>query len=128
MSHSDDNASGPSRVIERFLPGRAGSPLGAATCLHMNPPIVPPGPPSPPSGSSPSDSSSESDATTRKRSTVPTKRKELLEKADRIKVIRPANSRFKTLLDCTTHFLIRRQLMYTPKEGQRSHRLNKRLD
>ena len=50
------------------------------------------------------------------------------EKADRIKVIRPANSRFKTLLDCRTYFLIRRQLTYTPKEAQRSHRLNKRLD
>ena len=86
----------------------------------------PPGPPSPPSGSSPSDSSSESDAAARKRPATPTKRKERLEKADRIKVIRPANSRFKTLLDCRTYFLIRRQLTYTPKEAQRSHRLNKR--
>jgi len=43
-------------------------------------------------------------------------------------VIRPANSRFKTLLDYRTYFLIRRQLTYTPKEAQRSHRLNKRLD
>jgi len=88
----------------------------------------PPGPPSPPSGSSPSKSSSESDTTTRKRSTVPAKRKERIEKADRIKVIRPANSRFKTLLDYRTYFLIRRQLTYTPKEAQRSHCLNKRLD
>ena len=88
----------------------------------------PPGPPSPPSGSSPSDSSSESDATTRKRSTIPTKRKERTEKADRIKVICPANSRFQTLLDYRSYFLIRRQLTYTPKEAQRSHRLNKRLD
>jgi len=54
----------------------------------------PPGPPSPPSGSSPSDSSSESDAAARKRPATPTKRKERLEKADRIKVIRPDNSRF----------------------------------
>ena len=88
----------------------------------------PPHPPSPPSGSSPSESSSESDAAARKRPTPPTKRKERLEKADRIKVIRPANSRFKTLLDYRTYFLIRRQLTYTPKEAQRSHRLNKRLD
>jgi len=88
----------------------------------------PPGPPSPPSGSSPSDSSSESDATARKRSATATKRKERLEKADSIKVIRPANSRFKTLLDYRTYFLIRRQLKYTLKEAQRSHRLNKRLD
>jgi len=77
----------------------------------------PPGPPSPPSGSSPSDSSSESDAAARKRPSTPTKRKERLEKADRIKVIRPANSRFKTLLDYRTYFLIRRQLTYTPKEA-----------
>jgi len=88
----------------------------------------PPGPPSTPSGSSPSDSSSESDATARKRSATPTKRKERLEKADRIKVIRPANSRFKTLLDYRTYFLIRRQLKYTRKEAQRSHRLNKSMD
>ena len=88
----------------------------------------PPGPRSPPSGSSPSGSSSESDATARKRPATPTKRKERLEKADRIKVIRPANSRFKTLLDYRTYFLIRRQLTYTPEEAQRSHRLNKRLD
>jgi len=43
-------------------------------------------------------------------------------------VIRPANSRFKTLLDYRTYFLIRRQLAYTPKEAQRSHLLNKSLD
>jgi len=88
----------------------------------------PPDPMSPPSGSSPSDSSSESDATTRKPSTVPTKRKDRVEKADRIKVIRPANSRFTTLLDYRSYFLIRRQLTYTPKEAQRSHRLKKLLD
>jgi len=87
-----------------------------------------PGPTTPPIGSSPSDRSSESDATPRKRSTVPAKRKERIEKADRIKVIRQANSRFKTLLDYRTHFLIRRQLTFTPKEAQRSHCLNKRSD
>jgi len=87
-----------------------------------------PGPLSPPSWSSPSDSSSESDAAARKRPTNPTKRKERLEKANRIKVIRPANSRFKTLLDYRTYFLIHRQMTYTLKETQRSHRLNKRLD
>jgi len=27
-------------VLERFLPGRAGLPLVAATCLHMNLPMV----------------------------------------------------------------------------------------
>jgi len=87
----------------------------------------PSGPPSPPSGSSPSDSSSESDAAARKRPATPTKRKKRLGKADRIKVIRPANSRFKTLLDTRTYFLIHRQLTYTPKAAQWSRRLNKRL-
>jgi len=43
-------------------------------------------------------------------------------------VIRPAHSRFKTLLDYMTSFLIRNQLTYTPTEAQRSHRLNYRLD
>ena len=43
-------------------------------------------------------------------------------------MIRPANIRFKTLLDYRTSFLIRRQLTYTPKEAQRLHCLNKRLD
>jgi len=88
----------------------------------------PPGPPSPPSGSSRSDSSSKSDAAARKRPGTPTKRKERLETADRIKVIRPGNSRCKTLLGYRTFFLIRRQLTYTPKEAQRSHGLNKRSD
>jgi len=86
----------------------------------------PPGPLSPPSGSSLSDSSSKSDAAARKRPATPTKRKERLEKSYRIKVIRQANSRFKTLLDYRTYFLIRRQLTYTPKEAHRSHRINKR--
>ena len=88
----------------------------------------PPGPPSPPSGFLPSDSSSESYATGRTRSAPPAKWKERLEKADKIELIHPANSRFKTLLDCRTDFLLRRQLTYLPKETQRSHRLNKRLD
>jgi len=88
----------------------------------------PPGPPTPPSGSSPSDSSSESDATAHKRSAIPTRRKESLEKADRIKVIHPANSRFKTLLEYRTCLLLQLQLTYTPKEAQRSDLLNKRLD
>jgi len=88
----------------------------------------PPGPPAVPSGSSPSHKSSESDSKARKRGPVPNKRKEQIEKADRIKVIRPANGRFKTLLDFRTYFLIRSQVTYTPKRAQRSHRLNKHLD
>jgi len=88
----------------------------------------PPGPLSPTNGSLLSASSSKSDAAARKRPATPTKRKERLEKADRIQVILPANSLFKTLLDYRTYFLIRRQLTSTPKEEERSHRLNKRLD
>jgi len=42
-------------------------------------------------------------------------------------VIRPANSRFTTLLEYRTYFLIRRQLTYTPEEARRSHCFNKRL-
>jgi len=38
--HSDDYAIGSSRMIERFHPGRAGSPLVAAKCSDINPPIV----------------------------------------------------------------------------------------
>jgi len=38
--HSDNNVIGSSRVIERFHPGRAGSPLVAAKCSDINPPIV----------------------------------------------------------------------------------------
>jgi len=62
-------------------------------------------PSSPTSGSSPSASSSESDATALKRLPIPINWKERLKKADRIKVIRPANSRFKSLLEYRTNFL-----------------------
>jgi len=86
----------------------------------------PPGPPTPPSGSSPSDSSSESDAAARKRPATLNTWKERLEKADMIKVIRPAKSCFNTLLNYRKYFLIRLQLTYTHKEAQRSHRLNRR--
>jgi len=88
----------------------------------------PAGPPSLTSGSSPSDTSSESVATARQRSETPTRRKERLETAERIRVIRPPYSRFMTLLVYRTYFLIRCQLTYTPEEAQRSHRLNKRFD
>lgn len=67
----------------------------------------PPGPPSHSIGSSPSESSSESDATARNNSATPTSLKEGLEKADRIKVIRPAKSRFKTPLDYRTYVFFR---------------------
>jgi len=38
--HYDNNAIGSSRVIERFHPGRAGSPFVAGKCSEFNPPIV----------------------------------------------------------------------------------------
>jgi len=121
-SSSDDSASGSSPTSSDD------DNLNATDTSSSDDGHGPPDPPSPPSGPSPSDSSSESDAAARKRPATPTKQRERLEKADRIKVIRPANSRFKTLLDYRTYFLISRQLTYTPKEAQRSHRLNKRLD
>jgi len=51
-----------------------------------------------------------------------------LEKADRIKVIRAANSRFKSLLDYRTYFLIRRDLTYSLEQVERAHKMNRRLD
>jgi len=122
FSSSDDFASGSSPTSSDDDNSNATDTSSSDDCHG------PAGPPSSPSGSSPSDSSSEPDATARKRPATPTKQKERLKEADRIKVIRPANSRFKTLLDHRTYFLIRRQLTYTPKEAQRSHRLNKCLD
>jgi len=121
-SSSDNSASGSSPTSSDDYNANATDPSSSNDGRGL------PGPPSPPSGSSPSDSSSESDAAARKRPATPTNWKKRLEKADRIEVIRQATSRFKTLLDYRTYFLIRRQLTYTPKEAQRSHRLNKRLD
>jgi len=40
VSHSDNNAIGSSRVIERFHRGQAGSPLVAAKRSDINTPIV----------------------------------------------------------------------------------------
>jgi len=121
-SSSDDDASGSSPTSSEDDNANATN-TSSSDDGHW-----PPGPLSSQSGSLPSDSLSESDAAARKRPATPTKRKERLEKADRINVIRPAKSRFKTLLDYRTYFLIRRQLTYTPKEAQRSHRLKERLD
>jgi len=39
MLHYDNNAIGSSRVLERFHPGRAGSPLVAAKCSEISSPI-----------------------------------------------------------------------------------------
>ena len=40
VSHSDNNAIGSSRVVERFYPGRAGCPLVAAKFSDSSPPLV----------------------------------------------------------------------------------------
>jgi len=120
-SSSDDSASGSS------LTSSDDDNSNATDTSSSDDGHGPPGPPSPPRGSSPSDSSSESDTAARKRPATPSKRKERLEKADKINVIRPANSRFKTLLDYRTYFLIRPHLTYTHEEAKRSHRLKNRF-
>jgi len=51
-----------------------------------------------------------------------------LEKADRLQVIRLSNSRFKSLLDYRTYFLIRRDLSLPPSLLQKTHKMNRRLD
>jgi len=86
-SCSDDSASGSSPTSSDDGSSNATDTSSSDDC-H-----APPGPPSHPSWLSPSDCSGESDATARKRPATPTKRKKRLEKADRIKVIRPTNSR-----------------------------------
>jgi len=80
-----------------------------------------PGSPSSPSSSSSSESSdTSSDAASRRSRLGPYKgrpdSKKRLEKADRLKVIRPASSRFKSLLDYRTYFLIRRDLSLPPSQ------------
>jgi len=54
--------------------------------------------------------------------------KKKLENADRHKGIRPFNSRFKSLLDYRTSFLIRRDLSSPPSMVEKTHMLNRRLD
>jgi len=53
-----------------------------------------------------------------------------LEKADRHKVIRPFNSRFKSLLEYRTYFLIRGDLYLAPSlvEKTHKHKMNRCLD
>jgi len=51
-----------------------------------------------------------------------------LEKADRLKVIRPSDSRFKSLLDYRTYFLIRHDLSLPPSLVEKTHQMNRRLD
>jgi len=50
------------------------------------------------------------------------------EKADLVKVIRSSNSRFKSLLDYRTFFLIRRDLSLPPSLVEKTHKMNRHLD
>lgn len=52
----------------------------------------------------------------------------LTELGDRKLVIRPGNSRFKSLLDYRTYFLLRRSTKYTPSMVKDASKMNKRLD
>jgi len=92
-----------------------------------------PGSPSSRSSSSSSQSSdTSSDAASRRSRLGPYKgrsdSKKPLEKADRLKVIRPSNSRFKSLLDYRTYFLIRRDLSLPASLVEKTHKMNRRLD
>jgi len=92
-----------------------------------------PGSPSSPSSSSSSESSdTSSDAASRGSRLGPYKvrpdSKKRLEKADWLKVIRPSNSRFKSLLDYRTYFLIRRDLSLPPSPVEKTHKMNRRPD
>jgi len=92
-----------------------------------------PGSPSSPSSSSSSESSdTSSDAASRPSRLGPYKghpdSKKRLEKSDRLKVFRPSNSRFKSLLDYRTYFLIRRDLSLPPSLVEKTHEMNRRLD
>jgi len=103
----------------------------SSTSSSDDPPTPPCGP-SPPTSPDPSDSDESTDSEDRATTLGPYKAarpaKQRLEKADRIKVIRPANSRFKSLVDYRTYFLRRRDLSYTPAQVERTHKMNKRLD
>jgi len=92
-----------------------------------------PGSPFSPSSSSSSESSdTSSDGASRRSRPGPYKSrydsKKRLEKAYRLKVIRPSNSRFKSLLDYRTYFLIRRDLSLPPSLVEKTHKMNRRLD
>jgi len=91
------------------------------------------GSPSSPSSSSSSESSdTSSDAASRRSHPGPYKSrhdtKKRLKKADRLKVIRPSNSRFKSLLDYRTYFLIRRDLSLPPSLVEKTHKMSHSLD
>jgi len=92
-----------------------------------------PGSPSSPSSSASSESSdTSSDAASRQSRPGPYKSrhdsKKRLEKADRLKIIRPSISRFKSLMDYRTYFLIRRDLSLPPSLVEKTHKMNRCLD
>jgi len=92
-----------------------------------------PGSPLSPSSSSSSESSdTSSDAASRRSRPGPymirPDSKKRLEKADRLKFSRPSNSRFKSLLDYRTYFLIRRDLSLPPALVEKTHKMNRRMD
>jgi len=92
-----------------------------------------PGSPSSPSSRSSSESSdTSSDAASRRSGPGPYKSRpdsqKRLEKADRLKITRPSSSRFKSLLDYRTYFLMRRDLSLPPSLVKKTHKMNRRLD
>ena len=94
----------------------------------------PPGPPTPPSSAG-SMSNSDSDPSSyhrhgRGRRGTRGVRRGLgpLEHGERRKVIRPSNSRFKSLMDYRTYFLVLRSTAYPPSLVRQAHKMNRRLD
>jgi len=92
-----------------------------------------PGSPSSPSSSSSSESSDmSSDASSRQSRLGPCRgrpdSRKRLEKADRLKVIRPSYCRFKSILDYRTYFLIRRDLSLSSSLVEKTHKMKRRLD
>lgn len=93
-------------------------------------------PPSPPSSRDPSSTSSSSMSSHAPRADRRRQRRgrpvhpvtDLMEDGDSQKVIRPSNSRFKTLLDYRTYFLLLRSTKYTPSMVKNTFKMNRRLD
>jgi len=117
-TESDSNASGSSSgKTASSLPGPSG-------------PRCPPSSPSSDSGNVSSDT--DSNAETQRSGLGPhkgrSKTKKQLEKSDRQKVIRPANSRFATLMDYRTYFLVRRDVSYPPSLVKKAHKMNRYLE
>ena len=108
-----------------------GTPNGAATSAEddADGPAGPPSPPSSEDDALSSDTASEFHSWRARHGRRPRRRRgDLVEIADRRKVIRPANSRFKSLLDYRTYFLARRSTAYPPSLVEKAHKMNRRLD